>query len=251
MANVAVLLAKKGHSIACLDLDCAAPGLDIAFGIDECLPERSIADYFRGNSFPPKEMCVEYDEAIYKNTHSDRLKGDLYIFPGQRLHDAEHRMSPLIRGIDQYIIHLLNRVVSDLGVEHILLDARSGFTSESVKLFVISHKICVNLRFSDQHFKGTQIILDIIREVDRNSPLDASIVLNDVPRNLKHPVEDELKKYQEEYSAVIVRENKELRWKDRIVVLDTDFEKEEDKREHQELMQSYEKIVDWIIGQVK
>jgi len=254
MANVAVLLAKKGHSVACLDLDVAAPGLDVVFGIDECLPKTSIADFFRGNSRPLKEMCIEYNEDIYRSTHSDRLKGVLYVFPGQRLHGSHHRMGPLIRGIQDRLIPLVKRISRDLKVKYILLDARSGFTNESALLFVVSHKMCINLRFSEQHFRGTQTILNIIHRVNeartrnKREALDCLVLLNDVPRNLERPIKKRLEEIEKEYAAVVARENKELRWKDRIVVLDTDFKKEEDKREHQELMQSYEKIVDWIIG---
>jgi MinD-like ATPase involved in chromosome partitioning or flagellar assembly len=247
MANVAVLLAKKGYNIACIDLDINAPGLDIAFGIDNRLPNRFITDYLLGDTLPLSEMYVLYERDIYEKLNPDEeLDGKLYIFPTRRVPEPPKRdkFSRIAEGMEKHFKPLCNKISSDLSVDYILTDLRSGFTDEFATLFTKSDKLFVNTRYSYQHMRGTGKIIKFLDEFrDILGKFPYFVVINDVPRDLPEHKVQELEDYKKEYAAAVIKENRELRWRDRIVVLDQSFKDEEHQRQHEELIKGYEEII--------
>jgi len=246
LANVAALLAREGHDVACVDLDVNAPGLDVVFSLkDEDYPPRSLLDYFSGAKVSIEEMSVLY--------RHPELRGRLYIFPIPRVPTLGTRrpLAPIIRGMTDHLETFVKRVQERLGVEFILLDARSGFTSESVVHFTLADEIFVVTRYSYQHIIGTAHILEVIKQVQVGRikrPLEYFVVINDVPYNLPKNIEEELMRFKEEYAAVLIRENRKLRWKDRIVVFDEVFDSEESREQHEELMRGYMEVIRYLKG---
>lgn len=255
MANTAVLLAQKGYNIACVDLDINAPGLDIVLGVDKCLPDRFITDYLKGMSVPVGEMCVEFDDGEYGEKIGNKgLKGKIYVFPTPRV-SGVRGFGSIIDGMRDLLEPLFDKIYERLKVDHILVDSRSGYSRESAVLLPKSDKIFVSTRFSKQHIIGTAEVLkeviQLIQEVlqVRGKNMDYYVVINDIPFGLPILDERSLKRYTEEYKAIAIRENKELRWADRIVVLDDMNEKDEEgRRQHEELLKGYNEIMASIIG---
>lgn len=253
MANAAVLLAQKGYNVACVDLDINAPGLDIVLGVDECLPDRFITDYFKGMRVVLEEMCVEFSEGEYgRKIENAGLKGKVYIFPTPRV-SGVRGFGAVIDGMKDLLEPLFEKIYERLQVDHILADARSGYARESAVLLPKSDKIFVSTRFSKQHIIGTAEMLGAIKIIQEalqrdNKKLDYYPVVNDIPLDL--PILDEriLNEFTEKYEAIAIRENKELRWADRIVVLDDMNKKDgESQRQHEELLKGYNKIMASII----
>jgi len=254
MANTAVLLAQKGYNVACVDLDINAPGLDIVLGVDKCLPAKFITDYFKGMQVIVEEMCVEFSEGEYGKTMENAgLKGKLYVFPTPRV-SGVRGFGAVIDGMTDLLKPLFEKIYERLKVNHILVDARSGYARESAVLLPKSDKIFVSTRFTKQHIVGTAGMLKAIKTIQKglqrdNKKLDYYTVINDIPSDL--PILDEriLNEFTEDYNAIVIRENKELRWADRIVVLDDMNKKEaESLRQHEELLKGYNEIITSIIG---
>lgn len=84
--------------------------------------------------------------------------------------------------------------------------------------------------------------MEILEEIQENIPsLKYYVVINDLPRDLPQSRKTELYKLEEEYDAILIYESRELRWDDRVVVLDKKF------KDHQ-LIEGYQKIVNKIIS---
>lgn len=262
MANVAVLLAQEGYDVCCIDLDISAPGLDLVFEVDQALLEDKnlLADFFdKGIPFPLADMCIEYTKDVLcsKGEPGNSLPGKLYIFPAPRLPDKRERVEPMIDGmVDAIEDGLFDRIFDQLGVDYILLDARSGFSRECAPLFRFSDKIFVSSRFTRQHLAGLESILNMLEDIKiirklGTRQLDCFVLINDVPNDLPENILEDLEKYKQiSPKKVIIRENKELRWSDKVIVLDNRAYKDElARKQFDEVMNSYQEIIGLMVDE--
>jgi len=216
LANVATLLAIDGYKVACIDLDINAPGLDVIFDLNEDnIPEMTICDYFRGMPVSVTDLCVKYHEL-------KPMDGELYVFPIPRPPSGQ-RIEPVIDGMmDGGLKRLIEKIDSDLGVDFILLDARSGFCRESVIHFQIADKIFVVTRYSYQHLAGTIHIINLLNRIKDIrkliKPLEYFLVINGIPKDLPTNIREDLNSFALNYNAILIEEDSELKWKDKIIV---------------------------------
>jgi MinD-like ATPase involved in chromosome partitioning or flagellar assembly len=235
MANVAVLMANQGYSVACIDLDLNAPGIDKAFEIKKP-PQNSIIQWFRGVTILPlKSMYVVYDKIDCK------LNGKVLIFPAVRFPEIDNRQGIPDISIKK-IQSLAKRILDETKVDYIFLDAKSGYGPESTIHFVLPQLLFVTTRYSQQHMAGTQSILTMLGKFAelKKDYLKYVLIINDIPNDIPSNVRSSLNKTQKKDNAILIAENRRLRWKDSIIIGHESCD--------EQLMNSYKTIVKTITG---
>ncbi len=244
MANVAVMLVQKGRSVACLDLDITAPGLDIAMEIDK-IPQRTIREFFMSFNVTVEETYVDWCKTI-----RIPFPGNLYIFPMPRV-GTNKLIAKVTPGMCDNLENLLREIENELKVDYVLLDTRSGFADESAIVFLVSHKIFVSSRFTYQHLVGLDCILEILDKVKKvkrkeNRELEYYVILNDIPRDLPPSHETAMRELRDHRQAILIRENRIMRWMDKVVVSGYSPEESIYNKEMEELQEGYQEIIQKI-----
>ena len=231
LSNVAVLLSQQGKKVACLDLDVTAPSLDLVFGIPpNLLKEKKtfLEVIAEGTQTPTSSTYFEFYSELKRS--SGTPEAEIYILPAPRVpaESGDNMIREMIAYANkenQGLVFLADEV---LQVAHLLLDARAGFCWEARPLFDICDVILVFTRFTRSHVSSLEEgILPRLEEAvgrrDSKRPLRYHIVVNglppDLPDDLMRLLNDFTERHKEQ-GVVIVPENRELTWEEKLIVLD-------------------------------
>lgn len=246
LANVAAFMAFKAQRrkrVACVDLDITAPGLDIAFDVQDRLPEHFVSEFLMGHPIPPSQMCIEI-----AGGPSEEGEEKLFLFPLPR---GPRQEIQVIDAMDLFLEDLVKMIEDDLGCDYIFLDARSGFSREAGPVWLASDKVCLVTRCSYQHLEGVREMIglfDRLNEARSDRTLEQIVVINDVPDDMPEDRQREVNECSEELGAVKLAENRELRWRDRVVVLDTTFRNALTNEQHAAFLRGCQQIAGRVIG---
>ena len=231
LSNVAVLLSQQGKKVACLDLDVTAPSLDLVFGIPpNLLKEKKtfLEVITEGTQTPTSSTYFEFYSELKRS--SGTPEAEIYILPAPRVpaESGDNMIREMIAYANkenQGLVFLADEV---LQVAHLLLDARAGFCWEARPLFDICDVILVFTRFTRSHVSSLEEgilprLEDAVGRRDSKRPLRYHIVVNglppDLPDDLMRLLNDFTERHKEQ-GVVIVPENRELTWEEKLIVLD-------------------------------
>lgn len=157
-ANTAALLAMDGMRVGVVDTDIQSPGIHVLFGLDEDQMKYALNDYLWGN-------CT-IAEAAYDVTQNlgAPTDGRLFLVPSSIKAGAIARV--LREGYD---VGLLNEgfssLVSDLGLDVLLIDTHPGLNEETLLSIAISDALAIILRPDQQDYQGTSVTVEVARKL--------------------------------------------------------------------------------------
>jgi septum site-determining protein MinD len=157
-ANTAALLAIDGKRVGVVDTDIQSPGIHVLFGLDDDHMKYALNDYLWGN-------CT-IAEAAYDVTDNLGVPaaGRLFLIPSSIKAGAIARV--LREGYD---VGLLNEgfssLVSDLGLDVLLIDTHPGLNEETLLSIAISDALAIILRPDQQDYQGTSVTVEVARKL--------------------------------------------------------------------------------------
>jgi MinD-like ATPase involved in chromosome partitioning or flagellar assembly len=170
-ANIAALLALGGRRVGVIDTDIQSPGIHVLFGLDEGHMSYALNDYLWGT-------CA-ITQAAYDVTArlEGGVAGQLFLIPSSLKAGAIARV--LREGYD---VGMLNdgfgSLVTDLGLEVLLIDTHPGLNEETLLSIAISDALAIILRPDQQDYQGTSVTVEVARKLGVPRLL---LVVNKVP----------------------------------------------------------------------
>ena len=175
LSNVAVLLARQGHRVVCIDFDLEAGGLHTIFGIDVKDIQYSILDLLTMITVPDLPSATL---DLTARLDLPNKAGKLWLMPAvseapkvRRL-EAVHNMPSLFGEIIEKVEDIYNP-------HFILVDSRSGFAELASAPLMRADKLVCVLRPNRQNADGLKILLDIL-EIFPKPPM-IFLVLSQIP----------------------------------------------------------------------
>ncbi len=170
-ANLAALLAARGHRVGVIDTDIQSPGIHILFGLTADSITHSLNDYLWGR-------CT-----IGEATHdvTDRLtpppRGRLMLIPASL--QSDEIVSVLREGYDVSKLTIgFRTLITELELDVLLIDTHPGLNEETLFAIAISHILVVILRPDQQDYEGTGVTLEVARSLEVPRTL---MVVNNTP----------------------------------------------------------------------
>src|SRR6266540_6813510 len=157
-ANLAALLAASGQRVGVIDTDIQSPGIHILFGLVGEEISASLNDYlWHGRDIKDAALDVtpNLDAAI---------SGRLFLIPSSVKPGEITRV--LREGYDaQRLTQGLRRLVTELGLDLLLIDTHPGLNEETLLSLVISHALMIVMRPDRQDYEGTGITARVAQEL--------------------------------------------------------------------------------------
>lgn len=176
LANVAVLLARRGFRVACIDFDLEAGGLHTIFGIEARSIKHTLLDFLAVPGLPDIERGV-LDLTSTLPHHCP--EGRLYLLPTvsevKRVNDALESRRDLPMLLGSVISQLENLCLPNF----IFIDSRSGFAELAAATIRESERLVCVLRPNKQNMEGLRLLLDILDSIRR--PPRTFLALSQVP----------------------------------------------------------------------
>ncbi len=171
-ANLAALLAARGHRVGVIDTDIQSPGIHVLFGLTAGSITHSLNDYLWGR-------C-----AIREATHdiTDRLTppppGRLMLIPASL--QSDEIVSVLREGYDVSKLTIgFRTLITELELDVLLIDTHPGLNEETLFAIAISHILVIILRPDQQDYEGTGVTLEVARSLE--VPRTLLVVNNNPP----------------------------------------------------------------------
>jgi septum site-determining protein MinD len=173
-ANVAFLLALKGHSVGVIDTDIQSPGIHILFGLEGSQITTSLNDYlWCGRDIT--ETALDVTPHIAAETG-----GQLYLIPSSTEPDQIARV--LREGYDaEQLTRGLRALVDGLELDFLMIDTHPGLNEETLLSLIISHILVIIMRPDKQDYEGTGITMHVARQLEVPH---STIVVNKSPPHL-------------------------------------------------------------------
>lgn len=212
-ANVAALLATKGHRVLCLDLDLEGPGIGIVFDITENKPF-PLQNYFAGAHELSIEDFIPYDAGSTVKPR-DSQNGGLWVVPASPRHAGAVDTTRGGRLLGQ-LRKLIDLAESALGVNVVIIDTPSGFGDLSALSMYVSNCVVALFRYSRQHVLGTARVSDFVKKYKLEFIAAASCVpLQDSPEKAIYT--KMLKRFYPK-TPIEIAEDDGLKWRERVIV---------------------------------
>lgn len=170
-ANVAYLLAARGHRVGVIDVDLQSPGIHIMLGLDEDQAVHTLNHYLW-------DEC-QIEETVYDLSGSLCLAepGRLFLVPAStdvleisRMLNSGYEVSRLNRGIFD--------MIQAFRLDQLVLDTHAGMSEETLITLAISDALAIILRPDQQDFFGTAVMVDVARKLEVPS---VTLVINNIP----------------------------------------------------------------------
>lgn len=207
-ANVAAILATKGHRVLCLDLDLDGPGLGIVCALSESKPF-PLPGYFESGNISVADF-IQYDRI-------ETPKGcGLWLLPASNKSAGAVDTSQGGRLLGQ-VRKLIDFAETHLKIDVVIIDTPNGFGDLSALSMYVSDCVVALFRYSRQHVFGTAKVADFVGKND----LKFLAVASCVP---KKDVIGEKAKYRDMFQTFYsepvleIQEDDSLKWRERVIV---------------------------------
>lgn len=158
-ANLAVLLAARGHRVGIVDTDIQSPGIHVLFGMDPEDTTGTLNDFLWGK--------CEIEQAARNVTPLLRtaVRGQLYLIP------SSVKAGDIARVLHYgYDVGLLRdgfmRLVKTLPLDVLLIDTHPGLNEETLLSIALSDVLLILLRPDQQDYQGTAVTVDVSRHLE-------------------------------------------------------------------------------------
>ncbi len=176
-ANVAALLAARGHRVAVVDTDIQSPGIHVLFGFEEDL-DNTLNDYLWGK-IAITDAAHDVTPIVAQNA-AVAPGGALFLVPSSM---KARDIARVLR--EGYDVGTLNDGFRDLArnlkLDYLFIDTHPGLNEETMLSITISDILLLILRPDKQDFQGTAVTVDIARRLE--VPL-LLLVINKVPSGI-------------------------------------------------------------------
>ncbi len=193
-ANLAVLLAARGRSVALIDANLLDPSLHLLFGLSDDEIEHGL------NSFLTGQHSIE--EVVHDLTpHRAGAQGHLYLVPASP--EVGEIMRVLRDGYDLDVLNTgLQRLGERLGPDLLLVESHAGLDDKVLNLMAISDEVQIVLHLARQDYQGTAVMVEV---AGRLGVPKVGLLLNEVsdkydPEAVKIEVQD---KYKCEVTGIV------------------------------------------------
>ena len=157
-ANIAALLANRGHKVVCVDMDIEGPGLSILFEIES--PQGPfLQDYLiKPETFNLEESLIDIGKTR-KEWNIDN--GKLLLLPAnigfkKPVNYTGERPRELLRS-------LFGEIKNKTNASFVLMDSPSGYGDMSALSMVFADVLLLFFRWSRQHLIGTIKIAEFFK----------------------------------------------------------------------------------------
>lgn len=173
LSNTAVLLARKGRRVVCVDFDLEAGGLHTIFGVQNRVGSYTLLDLLTMADAPTVERAmVDITDLLGSPT-----TGKLWLIPSVSEPEKLKEIADSIRDIPM----LIGRVIEDIEKEYmphyVLVDSRSGFADLASAVVLRSDRLVCVLRPNRQNAEGLNMLLDILAP----NSVPSFLVLSQIP----------------------------------------------------------------------
>ncbi len=187
-ANIAYLVAKRGHRVGVIDTDIQSPGIHVLFHLDEDQINKSLNDYLHG-------LC-KIEDASYDVTPPEIREGPagsraaVYLIPSS-LNSGD--IARILR--EGYDVTRLNdgirEIIRRLSLDYLFIDTHPGVNEETLLSIAISDVLLVVMRPDQQDYLGSAVTIDLARRLEVP---DMRIIVNKTPLSIdrdsvKHKIE--------------------------------------------------------------
>ncbi len=170
-ANLAVLLAARGRSVALVDANLLDPSLHLFFGLADDEIEHGLNAFLTGQQ-PIEEVLHDLTPRRGPGT-----PGHLYLVP------ASPEVGEIMRVLkDGYDVDLLNnglqRLSERFGPDLLLVETHAGLDDQVLNLMAISDAVEIVLHLAMQDYQGTAVMVEV---AGRLGVPQVGLLLNEVP----------------------------------------------------------------------
>lgn len=175
-ANLAALLAARGHHVGLLDLDLHSPTLHFVLGLPESQIGNTLNGYLRG-------QCA-LEHAVYDVTPSENQAGRLYLVPAST--DMAEIAWALRQRLDiDALHHSINDLIAALHLDWLFIDTYAGLDEETLFALAIADCVFMLLHPNQLDYQGTAVMIDVARKLDVPK---IYLVANEMPQTFDEPV---------------------------------------------------------------
>lgn len=203
-ANLATLVARKGHRVGVVDTDIQSPGIHVIFGFDQSKAQKSLND-FLWRRCPIEETAYDITASAIGQMSPESDRPRLFLIPSS-LNTGE--IARILR--EGYDVGLLNdgfrTLVQRLNLDYLFIDTHPGVNEETLLSIAISDALVLILRPDNQDFQGTAVTVELARRLDVPELL---VIVNKVPPGLDpNLVREQVESgYQAEVAALLPLSN--------------------------------------------
>ncbi|MCB0007485.1 MAG: MinD/ParA family protein [Anaerolineales bacterium] len=166
-ANLAALLARRGHRVGVFDTDIQSPGIHVIFNLAEDEIRLTLNDYLWGN--------CSIEEATYQVQSENG--GAVFLVPSSiKANDIARVLREKYDANDMH--DAFRSLISAFRLDYLLIDTHPGLNEETLLSIAISDKLIIVLRPDRQDFQGTSVTVDVAR---RLRVPHISLVINKIP----------------------------------------------------------------------
>jgi MinD-like ATPase involved in chromosome partitioning or flagellar assembly len=158
-ANLACLLAQKGHRVGIVDTDIQSPGIHVLFDLDPKDIPYALNDFLWGK--------CEITRAAYDVTSSlDPVsRGRLFLIP------SSIRTGDIARVLHYgYDVNLLKEgyqeLIRKLPLDYLFIDTHPGLNEETLMSIAIADILLIILRPDHQDYQGTAVTVEVSRHLE-------------------------------------------------------------------------------------
>ncbi|GGF57864.1 CDP-3, 6-dideoxy-D-glycero-L-glycero-4-hexulose-4-reductase [Azorhizobium oxalatiphilum] len=160
-ANVASLLAQRGHRVGIMDVDIHSPGIHVLFGLDPQNIDHTLNDFLWGR--------CSVDAAIVDVTQAalpaSGGKGQVLLVP------SSMRTGEIARILKEgYAVDVLNEGIQELctriDLDYLIIDTHPGVNEETLLSIAISDCLLLVLRPDHQDYQGTAVTLELAQRLE-------------------------------------------------------------------------------------
>lgn len=162
-ANVAALLAQRGHRVGIVDADIHSPGIHVLFGVDPATVRFTLNDFLWGR-------CSVEDTALDVSASAFgpggvQGNGRVLLVP------SSTRAGEIARIVKEgYEVDQLNEgfqaLCERLALDYLLIDTHPGVHDETLLSIAISDCLLLVLRPDHQDYQGTAVTLELARRLE-------------------------------------------------------------------------------------
>jgi septum site-determining protein MinD len=159
-ANLATIIARKGHRIGIIDTDLASPGIHMLFGLNEEKIKFTLNDFLWSKC---RIADAAYDVTSVLQGQGN-ARSSIHLVPSSvKLND----ISRILR--ERFDVELLlegfQELIKSLKLDYLLIDTHPGLNQETLISLTTSDIVLLVLRPDRQDFQGTAVTVDVARRL--------------------------------------------------------------------------------------
>jgi len=156
VANLAVLLARRGHRVGVVDADIQSPGIHVLFGLRGDDIKVSLNDYLWG-----RVSITETAREVFTSEGG----GIIYLIPASM--KTSEIVQILRQGYDiRRLTEAFRELTQTLDLDMIFIDTHPGLNEETLFSLAISTAVVMVLRTDQQDYEGTGVAVEVARSLE-------------------------------------------------------------------------------------